>query len=77
MCGEYGLIMLHTSDAPDHPPVVLEVAARAWGDVATAEVHAVSAATTTPRSGPIVPVRATVVDRATVHIAGIDKIIRI
>ena len=55
--------------------MVLVAVVRAWGDVATVEVHEVSVVTSVPRSRPIAPTRATVADRATVHVAGIDEII--
>ena len=69
--------VLSTREAPDHPPVVLAAAARAWADVRAAEVHAVSVVTTVPRSGPIDPVGITAADRRTIHAPGIDEVIRI
>lgn len=68
---------LNARDATDHPPVALVVVVRAWVGAATAEVHVVSVGTIVPRSGPIAPVRATVVGRFTVHVAGIDEVVRI
>ncbi len=69
---------LGPSDATHHPPVGLTVAiALAWVDVRAVEVHVVSAATTVPRSGPIVPAGSTVVDRRTIHAPGMDEVVRI
>ena len=65
--------VLSTREAPDHPPVVLVVVVRAWVDVRAVEVHVVSVVTIVPRSGPIVPVGITVVDRRTIHVPGIDE----
>ena len=66
---------LSPSDTTHHPPVVLGVAARAWVDVRAADAHAVSVVTNVARSGPIVPVGITVVDRRTIHVPGIDEVI--
>ena len=67
---------LYASDATHHPPVVLVVGA--WVDARAAEVHEVSAATTEPRSGPIVPAVTTIVDpRTIIHVPGIDKVVRV
>ena len=68
---------LHSSDATDHPPVVLVAVVYAWDDVATAEVQVVDAAITVPRSGPIAPGGITVADRRAIHVPGIDKVVRI
>ena len=69
--------ILGPSDATDRPPAVLAAAERTWGDVATAEVHVVGGETIVPRGRPIVPVGITVVNRRTIHIPGIDEIVRI
>ena len=68
---------LHTSDATHHPPEVLDAVACARVDVTTAEAQGVGADTIGPRSGPIVSVGSTVVDRRTIHDPGIDKVVRI
>ena len=70
--------LLHASDATHHPPVVLvEGADRAWVDERAVEVHGVSGDTSAPRSGPIEPGGITGVDRRTIHVPGIDEVIRI
>lgn len=68
---------LHARNATHHPTVVLADVVRAWVDVDTAEVQAVRADATARRGRPIVPVRATTVHRRTIHVARINKIIRI
>lgn len=67
--------ILNAREAPDHPPVVLADVVRAWVDVRAVEVHAVGAAATGPRSGPIVPVGITAVERRTTHGPRIDEIV--
>ena len=52
----------------------LVAAARGWGDVRAVEVQVVGVVTTVPRSGPIVPVGITAVDRRTIHAPGIDEV---
>ena len=68
---------LHSSDATDHPPVVLVVTERAWVDERAVDVHAVGEVTTEPRSGTIAPVGITAADRRTSQEAGIDEVVRI
>lgn len=69
--------ILGPSDATRHPPEVLAVAIRARVDVIAAEEHVVSVVTIAPRSGPIEPVEITAADRRTIHVPGIDEVIRI
>ena len=61
-------------NATDQPPAVLEVVARAWADERAVEAQAVGEDTIGSRSGPIVPVGITIVDRRITHVPGIDEI---
>ena len=64
---------LHTANATRHSTVVLVVVVRAWVDVVTVEVQVVRVVATVRRGRPIVPVRATIVHRRTIHVARINK----
>ena len=72
-----GFWNLDSSDATRHTTVVLVVVVRAWVDVATVEVQVVRAVATVRRGRPIVAVRTTSAHRRTIHVAGINKVIRI
>ena len=71
------IISLHARNATHQTTVVLEVVVRAWGDVATVESQVVRAVAIDRRGRPIAPVRTTTDHRRTIHVAGINKIIRI
>ena len=71
------LIAWIASDATRHPTAVFADVVRAWVDVATVEVQVVRAVATVRRGRPIVSERTTTVHRRTIHVAGINKIIRI
>ena len=77
MCGGYGLIMLDASNATRHSTVVPVVVVRAWGDAATVEVQDVRVVAIDRRGRPIVPARTTTAHRRTIHVAGINKVVRI
>ena len=68
---------LDSSDATRHSTEVLEVAVRAWVDAATVEVQVVREAAIARRGRLIVPERTTTEHRRTIHVAGINEIIRI
>lgn len=72
-----GRSILGAGDATHHLPVVLVAVVRAWADVHAGEDQVVGIVNNVPRSGPILPVGITIADRRTIHVPGIDKIIRI
>ena len=69
-----GFWNLGASDATDHPPAVLGTEVRAWGDAIEAQAVGVVSAR---RGRPIVPVGTAVLKCRAMHVAGIDKVVRI
>ena len=62
---------------PSHPTVILIAAIGTRVNITTAEERIVGVVTTVGRRRPIVAVRTTIVNRRTINVARVDKILRI